>query len=579
MSKIKVGSGDESGLDAPSLALLAEDFAPLDSLARNLASRVVCYLLDGTGGKVLAELAALSQAGQKLRLCGAAALPSEADGGHRPPLQEAADCGSSDGGPGGHRPPLQGALPPGARSRFFQSAPGASPQFFVRLGKVYEAASRPLRFRMARLFGDPALDWLQVLLIEATQLTLDTWPRRCQPCALLTADLIEAMLEAEGHPRDVLARAAFLPPRAARSRFGLEMEPVWAGIPGLGASAGRHPAAVLAALGQSNYKPQLRALNLMTQCHAPPVAFIGKLFELARSRSRRIRAQAGLLLGEVLPQARPFLREKAARGGSGERAFAARMLWRAEGENARAFLTARLPFERSRTVARVIRDLLASASPEPCGTPDAASGRAAARPYQDVAPPPPCADETVVRNRATLLEKSARGLAAGMPEALSWFPFQQLPPVHWANDGRPVEPEIVRGWVTQCWQLKSPEPGPLLRQFAAALESSGREALGQFVLEAWIRRDATPSARAIAGKGILALAGACAGAAAAPLVHRYLEQWYGLRAGQCCALLQMLAWVRHPSAAQLLRAVAIGFRTQSIQEEAGRQAEYLAERQ
>jgi len=42
--------------------------------------------------------------------------------------------------------------------------------------------------------------------------------------------------------------------------------------------------------------------------------------------------------------------------------------------------------------------------------------------------------------------------------------------------------------------------------------------------------------------------------------------------------LQMLGWVRHPSAAQLLRAVAGGFRTQSIQEEAGRQAEYLAER-
>ena len=350
MSKIKVGSGDGAGLDARSLALLAEDFAPLDSLARNLASRVVCYLLDGTGDKVLAELAALRQAGQKLRLCGAAALPpAETDGAR------------GNGGPGGHRPPLH-AETDGARSRFSESAAGASPQFFARLGKVYEAASRPLRFRMARVFGDPALDWLQVLLIEATQLRLDTWPRRCRPCALLTADLIEAMLEAEGHPRDALARAAFLPPGAARSRFGLEMEPVWGSIPGLGASAGRHPAAVLAALSQSNYKPQLRALNLMKECQAPPAAFAEKLFELARSRSRRIRAQAGLLLAEVLPQAGPFLREKAARGGSGERAFAARMLWRAEGENARAFLAARLPCERSGKMARVLKELLASQS-------------------------------------------------------------------------------------------------------------------------------------------------------------------------------------------------------------------------
>ena len=91
---------------------------------------------------------------------------------------------------------------------------------------------------MSRAFGDPELDWLQVLLIEATQLTLDTWPRRCRPCAVLTADLIEAMLEAEGHPRDLLARAAFQPPGrrgagSARnwSRSGRAC-PDWAGAPG-----------------------------------------------------------------------------------------------------------------------------------------------------------------------------------------------------------------------------------------------------------------------------------------------------------------------------------------------------------
>ena len=70
-----------------------------------------------------------------------------------------------------------------------------------------------------------------------------------------------------------------------------------------------------------------------------------------------------------------------------------------------------------------------------------------------------------------------------------------------------------------------------------------------------------PKGSAIASKGILALAGACAAAGAAPLVHRYLEEWYGRRAAQCRALLQMLAWVEHPAAAQLLLAVAGGFRT------------------
>ena len=70
--------------------------------------------------------------------------------------------------------------------------------------------------------------------------------------------------------------------------------------------------------------------------------FLGKLFELARSRSQRVRAQAGLILVEAQPEARPFLQEKATQGRSTERACAARILWRAEGENARAFLAARL---------------------------------------------------------------------------------------------------------------------------------------------------------------------------------------------------------------------------------------------
>jgi hypothetical protein len=195
-----------------------------------------------------------------------------------------------------------------------------------------------------------------------------------------------------------------------------------------------------------------------------------------------------------------------------------------------------------------------------------------------------------------------------------------LPPVHWADNGSLVEPEIVRCWLAQCCKRESPEPGPLLRQYAANLKASGREALGHFVLEAWISQDTKPgestatidakdspkvllthhsitplsaiappggateeplhpaAGSAIACKGILALAGACAAAGAAPLVQRYLEQWYGRRAAQCRALLQMLAWVEHPAAAQLLLAVARGFRTPSIQEEAARQAESLVGR-
>ena len=104
------------------------------------------------------------------------------------------------------------------------------------------------------------------------------------------------MLDAGGHPCDSLVRAAFLPPVTARTRFGLEMEPVWEILAGLGASAGRHPAAVLAALSQPQSGQQLRALKLMCQLNVQAAPFIGKLFELANARSKKVREQAGLIL-------------------------------------------------------------------------------------------------------------------------------------------------------------------------------------------------------------------------------------------------------------------------------------------
>jgi hypothetical protein len=248
---------------------------------------------------------------------------------------------------------------------------------------------------MARVFGDPALDWLQLLLIEATQLTLDTWPRRCRPCPILTADLIEAMLETGGHPRNLLVRAAFLPPNTAQTPFGLEMEPVWETLPGLGVSAGRHPAVVLAALSQRQAGQQLRALKLMCQSNAPSAPFIGKLFELARSRAKRVREQAGLMLAAAWSDAAPHLREKAAGGRSGERACAARILWRVEGEGARRFLAARVPSKRCRKVARALHKLLVPHEPSaPCAHPKAG-------PYKSPVP-----------RRAFSPEDSARSLTA-----------------------------------------------------------------------------------------------------------------------------------------------------------------------
>ena len=471
-------------LDAASLQCLAEDFAPLDELAPRLASRVMRYLLDGRQANLLADLAALKQAGQKLRLYGSA-----------PP---AASAPAPAPTPSTSAPSAEGASP---RRRFFASVQCSSPVFFARLGRVYEVASRPLRLRMARAFGDPDLDWLQILLIEATQLTLHTWPRQCRPCARLTSDLIEAMLEQAGHPRDLLVRAVFLPPKTAQTRFGAELQPVWETLPGLGAGAARQPAAVLAALSQSNLSRQLQTLDLMRKCQVPPAGFLAKLFELALSRRKRVRERAAALLAPAASGAGPFLREKAARGASKERACAVRLLWQTEGENARAFLAARLLEEQTREkksskVLRALEELLPPRPAEP-GQDDATlpelpswwkqalgpvAGRAAR--LTDAAAIAPllaalkqekneaarCAmvislarsglAPELFLDRAGLREESARVLARKIPEALNWFPFPRLPAVHWANNGCLVEPEIIRGWLAQCCRREDPETRP-----------------------------------------------------------------------------------------------------------------------
>jgi len=226
------------------------------------------------------------------------------------------------------------------------------------------------------------------------------------------------------------------------------------------------------------------------------------------------------------------------------------------------------------------------------------------------------------------LDKEAeQGLKKGLPKDLEWFPFSQLPAVRWSESGKPVPTAIIHWFLVQSYKLKNAEAGPTLRRYCSLFLKEDREVLGKFVLEAWIGQDTKPkytSEQAAAEaqkmvqqvvtyakqypqyypdfseertyqthfnwlviqpegsqtstKGILAVSGACCGGDAAPIVHRYIKQWYGHRAAQCKALLQVLAWIDDPSATQVILSVANRFRTKGIQEEAVRQCQLLAER-
>ncbi len=224
-------------------------------------------------------------------------------------------------------------------------------------------------------------------------------------------------------------------------------------------------------------------------------------------------------------------------------------------------------------------------------------------------------------------QEAEKGLKKGIPGDLDWFPFSQLPVVSWADSGKPVSPAIIHWFIVQSYKLKNAETSPTLRRYCSLFRQEDREKLGRFVLEAWIEADTKPkytaeqaAAEAQRGaqqsaqlakqypqyyvdfdeqrtyqtlfnhfvalpegsqastKGILAVAGACCSSDPAPIVHRYVKQWYGYRAAQCKALLQVLAWIEHPSATQVVLSVANRFRTKGIQEEALRLCQLLAER-
>jgi hypothetical protein len=341
-----------------------------------------------------------------------------------------------------------------------------------------------------------------------------------------------------------------------------------------------------------------RAFPVLKSFAAPPARLAATLWTIALGTAAKERASAQAVL-QAAPDVVPRAIAPLASTKAGTRAAAAEWLGRLRDPSAVAPLHTALAKERHGAArAAMLVALEALGEPVDC--------------YLD---------------REVLLAEARAALKKAVPEAIGWFPFESLPAVHWRDTGEELPGEVVRAWLVEAHALKTPEPGPLLRRYAAALRPEDREALGQLVLEAWLDFDVRPPTdadarrraereteyfrgplpaleamgidqramyedavkarmRAILGhpvgsaaahRGLLAVAGACAGAGAAPAVARYLKEWYGQRAGQCKALLQMLAWVEHPSATQLVLSVGERFRTKGIQREARRLAEALAE--
>ncbi|MBV8656573.1 MAG: DUF4132 domain-containing protein [Burkholderiales bacterium] len=232
-------------------------------------------------------------------------------------------------------------------------------------------------------------------------------------------------------------------------------------------------------------------------------------------------------------------------------------------------------------------------------------------------------------DRASLLREARKLAAKPVAADLAWFPWDVMPQVRWSGTGEYVDTDILRWLVVQAYKTKSAEPNGMLRSFCGMWDRQDGQAFGQFVLEAWLNEDlkpidyetalqdaraqaelfhyyekreaqndpsatvlsieehmarllprvaTRPAGSAASSKGVLAVAAACAGGRVAAPVARYVKDHYGMRGAQSKALLAMLAWIEDPSATQVMLSIGARFRTKSIQEEAVRLAEALAER-
>ena len=343
------------------------------------------------------------------------------------------------------------------------------------------------------------------------------------------------------------------------------------------------------------------ALALLATFPEPPPRFLPRLWELALGTSKIYRPLAQKAL-EKHPDCPRRLLETLASRDSQARKAAAEWLARLKPAGAAEALRSALRSEKSNPVKAILAGAL-----------EALGGDA------DFGDKPQDGDEK--DPRAALRSEAAIGLKKGIPAKVAWFPFDLLPAARWAEDDAPVDRQVLNWLVVSAWKTRSAEPTVLLREQVKLVREDEARRLGSCVLAFWLAEDLRPpepaevlkrlemffqmtgtatideiaqkrpdlvplveleknrpmSVRA-EDKGILALVAACGPTNVVDQIRSYVNQWYGYRAAQCRALIQVLAWIDHPEAVAFLLDVARRFRTATIRQEAEIQVRKLAER-
>lgn len=228
-----------------------------------------------------------------------------------------------------------------------------------------------------------------------------------------------------------------------------------------------------------------------------------------------------------------------------------------------------------------------------------------------------------------LFAEAQKGGKGKVPAALEWFPLDQLPPLRWAHDGSPVDPQIPRWWILFACKLKEPAANPLLLRYMSLIDPDDAKQLSQFVLQQFLLHDTlhpsleeanayaqataptyfqwyqrsiaqypadepprtleyyleicrreklnTYLGSAIAAKGILALNTSAPSHWLVTQIRNFMRDHY-TRSAQVNAMLAAISASDDPILIQLLLSVARRYRTAGVQESANQLIQQIAAR-
>jgi hypothetical protein len=221
------------------------------------------------------------------------------------------------------------------------------------------------------------------------------------------------------------------------------------------------------------------------------------------------------------------------------------------------------------------------------------------------------------------------GLAKKRPKGMEWVPLPTLPALHWQDSGEPVAPQIVQWWLVQAVQQKTPAAGPLLRRYLDLCRAHEAEALARYVLSAWLARntavrpheEAAAQARkdadarwasysqhaywlehykndkenlyrellqqfstqyvasAVSEKGLLAVTAAAGDRACVQMCDQFIRKHANDRPAPCKILVELLGWMSHPLAIQVLLSLGARFRSKQIRKLADEHVKIVADRE